>query len=171
MQRGLWGTMSGDWGEKVLPRPKTPSNAVLHRDAPALAVLLAFAILVLAPTQSRAGEQLSAAGARLAHVVMQPGVPDLRRAIDLNGDQPIATYVTARTVGGALMMRTRHGYWLPWSGREDDLVDNGFTASGGMLEFKLLKESLPSVSLPVTVTVAYRTAAGVKFGMFEIRAP
>ncbi len=163
--------MSGDWGEQVLSRPATPFNAVLHWDAPALAILLTFAALVFAPASARAGEQLSATGARLAHVVLQSGAPDLRRAVDLGGDAPSATYVTARTAGGAMLMRTRHGYWLPWSGREGDLADNGFAASGGTLEFKLLKESLPAASLPVTVTIGYRTAAGVKFGWFEIRAP
>ena len=67
-------------------------------------------------------------------------------------------------------MRTRQGYWLPWSGREDDLLDVGFVPRSGQLEYKLLKEDLPTPQLPVTVTVGYRTAAGVKFGFFELRA-
>lgn len=165
--------MSGDRGQQVLPRPATLFTAAKHGDVLARVLLLTFAMLLLpAVPPALAGERLSTTGARLAHVVLQPGVaPDLRRAIDLGGDLPTATYVSARTVGGQLLARTRNGYWLPWSGREEDLADNGFTAAGGTLEFKLLKEPLPEAALPLTVTVGYRTPAGVKFGMFEIRAP
>jgi hypothetical protein len=163
--------MSGDRGQHVLSRPEPLCTAVPHRDAPALATLLACAVLIFFAWPAFAGEQLTLAGARLSHVVAQSGAFDLRRSVDLGGDQPTATYVAARTAGGAMLMRTRTGYWLPWSGREEDLADNGFAASGGTLEFKLMKESLPGAALPMTVTIAYRTAAGVKFGMFEIRAP
>jgi hypothetical protein len=165
--------MSGDRGQHVLPRPATLCTAVAHRDGPAAAILLfcAFVIFILLAWPARAGDQLTLAGARLSHVVAQSGACDLRRSVDLGGDQPTATYVAARTAGGALLMRTRAGYWLTWSGREEDLTDNGFAASNGALEFKLVKESLPAAALPMTVTIAYRTAAGVKFGMFEIRAP
>ncbi len=163
--------MSGDRGRQVLPRPATLFNAAKHGDALALVAVLTFAVLMFAARPALAGERLSATGARLAHVVLQPSAPDLRRAVELDGDVPTATYVTARTVGGALMVRMRNGYWLPWSGHEEDLADNGFAATGGTLEFKLLKESLPVAALPITVTIGYRTAAGVKFGMFEIRAP
>jgi hypothetical protein len=162
--------MSGDRGQHVLPRPETLCTAVPHRDAPALA-LLACAVLIFLGRPALAGEQLTLAGARLSPVVAQSGAIDLRRSVDLGGDQPTATYVAARTAGGAMLMRTRAGYWLPWSGREEDLADNGFAASGGTIEFKLTKESLPAAALPLTVTIAYRTAAGVKFGLFEIRAP
>lgn len=133
--------------------------------------MLVAAALALGSPAALAGESLTTEGAWLQHVVLPAGAPDLRRSVDLNGDQPIATYVTARTAGGAMLMRTRNGYWLPWSGRVEDLADNGFAASAGTLEFKLTKETLPAQTLPLTVTVGYRTAAGVKFGMFEIRAP
>lgn len=132
--------------------------------------MLAVALLPVALLAETA-DKLTLTGARLSHVVLPSSGADLRRAVDLGGDVPTATYVSARTRGGALMVRTRGGYWLPWSGHAEDLADNGFAAAGGMLEFKVLKESLPEAALPITVTIGYRTAAGVKFGMFEIRAP
>ncbi len=129
------------------------------------------AALLPAATPAYAADKLTLTGARLLHVVPPTGGGDLRRSVDLGGDVPTATYVSARTRGGALMVRTRAGYWLPWSGREEDLADNGFTAAGGTLEFKLMKESLPEAALPITITIGYRTSAGLKFGIFEIRAP
>lgn len=161
--------MSGDWGQ-VLTRPKARINAALRRGTPALAILLACCLLLPASPAALAGDTLTAKGARLTPIFMPASGADLRRSVDLGADQPIATYVTARTVGGALLVRTRNGYWLPWSGREEDLADNGFTAANGALEFKLLKEAIPASNLPMTVTIGYRTAAGMKFGMFEVRA-
>jgi len=118
-----------------------------------------------------AGDTLKLGGANLTPIIIQRGVPaDIRRAVDLNGDQPLASYVTAIGRTNENFVRTRHGYWLPWTGREDDLTDSGFTAKSGVLEFKLAKEDFAGVMLPVTVTIGYRTAAGIKFGSFEIQA-
>lgn len=165
----LWGTMSGDWGQ-VLTRPKALFTAAFRQGTPALAILLACIFLPPLASNALAGDTLSATGTRLSPVVMPAGVADLRRTVDLGADQPTATYVTARTLGGALLKRTRNGYWLPWSGREEDLADNGFTAADGKLEFKLLKEAVPAAQLPMTITIGYRTAAGLKYGLFEITA-
>ena len=107
----------------------------------------------------------AASGRKIAHRPV-----DLRRVVSLNGDQPLATYMTAHNASGAQLVRTRQGYWLPWSGREEDLSDVGLTPQSGTLEYKLLKEDLPTVQLPITVAIGYRTAQGVKFGVFEIRA-
>ena len=95
---------------------------------------------------------------------------DIRRVVTLNGDAPLVTYATARNVSGANFVRTRQGYWLPWSGRTEDLLDAGFQAQSGSIEFKLLKEELPRAQLPITVSIGYRAASGIKFDTFEIRA-
>jgi len=123
------------------------------------------------PGFARAADVLTVEGTALEPILIQPGtMADIRRTVALGGDQPSATYVTARSAAGANLVRTRQGYWLPWSGREADLVDAGFAAQSGALEFKLAKESLPASQLPITVSIGYRTATGVKFGMFEVRA-
>ena len=160
--------MSGNWGQ-VLTRPRARFNAAFLWGTSALAVLLALVVLALTAPTALAGDTLTAQGARLSSMFMPSGVADLRRSVDLGADQPTATYVTARTLGGALVVRTRNGHWLPWSGREADLADNGFAPADGRLEFKLLKEAIPAAELPMTVTIGYRTSAGLKFGIFEIR--
>lgn len=131
---------------------------------------LAFGGLPAFAIPAVAGDALSSAGGRLSAVAVGPGLQDIRRSVDLAGDQPLAAYVTARTASGAMLMRTRQGYWLPWSGRAEDLSDTGAAAKNNALEFKILKEELAAASLPITVTVGYRTAAEVKFGTFEIIA-
>lgn len=140
-----------------------------------LAAAVAFTLVVGLPgfahPVAHAADVLTADGASLSASVVKPGIPtDLRRVVTLNGDQPIATYITAHNASGTQFVRTRQGYWLPWSGREEDLSDIGLTAQSGTLEYKLLKEDLPAVQLPVTVAIGYRTAQGLKFGVFEIRA-
>jgi len=136
----------------------------------AIVALLAFGGLPAFATPAAAGDTLTSAGIRLAAVSVSAGTQDIRRPVDLAGDQPLASYVTARTASGARLMRTRQGYWLPWSGREEELSDAGVAAQGGTLEFKILKEELTAASLPITVSIGYRTAAGLKFGTFEINA-
>lgn len=137
----------------------------------ALALLFAAGLPGFPATAVQAGDVLTTAGARLEPSFVQPGVPsDVRRVVALNGDVPLATYLTARSVSGANLVRTRQGYWLPWSGRVEDLADAGFQAQSGTIEFKLLKEELSRAQLPITVSVGYRAASGVKFGTFEIRA-
>ncbi|MCC6466877.1 MAG: hypothetical protein IT563_01035 [Alphaproteobacteria bacterium] len=124
-----------------------------------------------AATGALAGDRLAVGGVALTPIVIQPGAAtDIRRAVELNGDQPLATYVTASSRSGETLARTRQGYWLPWTGREEDLSDAGFTAKSGLLEFKLAKEDFAAAALPITVSIGYRTAAGIKFGSFEIRA-
>jgi hypothetical protein len=133
-------------------------------------VSLAFGSLPAFASTASAGDTLSESGARLSAIAVSPGAQDVRRSVDLSGDQPIASYVTARSPAGAMLMRTRQGYWLPWSGRTEELSDTGASAKDGKLEFKILKEDLGAASLPITVSIGYRTAAGVKFGTFDITA-
>jgi hypothetical protein len=146
-------------------------NARRKRLAMAAMALLALGGLPAFPVPAFAGDTLSDKGVRLTAVSVSPGAQDIRRSVDLGGDQPIASYVTARSPAGAMLMRTRQGYWLPWSGRSEELIDTGVTATGGTLEFKILKEELAAAHLPITVSIGYRTAAGLsKFGTFDITA-
>ena len=141
-----------------------------QRCAMTAVVLLALGGLPAFATAAAAGDTLSDKGVRLSAVSVGPGAQDIRRSVDLGGDQPIASYVTARSPAGAMLMRTRQGYWLPWTGRNEDLSDTGATAKDGTLEFKILKEELTAASLPITVSIGYRSAAGLKFGTFDITA-
>lgn len=150
----------------MTPRAST-AIAPRLRGAAAVACLAVWGL----PGFAAAGDTLKIGGTSLTPIVVQRGAPvDVRRSVDLNGDQPLASYVTAIGRSNEQFIRTRQGYWLPWSGREEDLTDAGFAAKSGTLEFKLAKEDFAGVLLPVTVTIGYRTAAGIKFGSFEIQA-
>jgi hypothetical protein len=152
-------------------REASTATAAQIRAAAAVVCLALAGLPGFAALPARAGDVLKPGGATLSPVVIQPGVAnDVRRAVDLNGDRPLASYITAQSASGAMLVRTRQGYWLPWSGREEDLADAGLSPRGDVLEFKLLKEDLPAAALPITVSIGYRTAAGIKFGTFEIRA-
>ncbi len=163
--------MLGVINRQVISAPGAPVGTERRkRCAAAGLALLAFGGLPAFAMPAAAAEALTSAGVRLPAVVVSPGSQDIRRSVDLAGDQPVASYVSARTASGAMLMRTRQGYWLPWSGRTEELSDAGATVQGGALEFKILKEELTASSLPITVSIGYRTAAGLKFGTFEIIA-
>lgn len=154
-----------------LARHALTATASRLRDAATVALLLAVGLPGFTASAVQAGDVLTLDGARLDPIMVPAGVPaDIRRVVTLNGDVPLVTYATARSVSGASYVRTRQGYWLPWSGRAEDLLDAGFQAQSGSIEFKLLKEELPRTHLPITVSIGYRAASGIKFGTFEIRA-
>ena len=113
-------------------------------------------------------ESLTVAGARLESVKLAPAAANLSRIVELNGDAPTAAYVTAHMPDGRALQRTNLGYWEPWDGRTDSLVDNGFRAAGGVLAFKILKEDISGRFFPITFTLAYRTGDQVKFGVFQV---
>ena len=115
-----------------------------------------------------AAESLTLYGARLENVAVAPASADLSRTVALNGDVPSAVYVTAHMPDGQSLQRTNLGYWQPWDGALDSLVDNGFRAAGGSLTFKILEEDISERFFPITVTLAYRVGEEVKFGVFQI---
>jgi hypothetical protein len=104
----------------------------------------------------------------LQNVVVEATTANVSRTVALNGDAPSATYVMAHMPDGRVLQRTNLGYWEPWDGKLDSLVDNGFRAAGGDLTFKILKEDISGRFFPITVTLAYRVGDAVKFGVFQI---
>ena len=131
-------------------------------------LLAAVGAVVVAWAGAAAAESLTIAGAALESVAVAPASANISRTIALNGDVPTATYVTAHMPDGRALQRTNLGYWQPWDGKLDSLVDNGFRAAGGDLTFKILKEDISGRFFPITVTLAYRVGEQVKFGVFQI---
>ncbi len=125
-----------------------------------------LAILMIATGGARA-ESLAETGAVLADILVDPEAADITRTIDLNGDTPTATYVMAHTTGGKSLQRTNLGYWIPWSGNVDELVDSQFEVSGGTLTYKIIDQDISSFMFPITFVVAYRTGSALKFGVFQ----
>ncbi len=124
-------------------------------------------MLLAAPSQA-AEYRLTEAGATLGALFTDGKVDDLRLTVALDGDQPTATYVFARIAAAYLRQRTNEGYWIPWDGNRDSLIDNRFTAQDGMIVYKLLDEDIGADNLGITIVIAYRTATSYKFGYFWI---
>ncbi len=133
-------------------------------------IVYATALLVILPTvAAEPMPTLSEDWPWLAPVYADPSNLDLSYTVDIGGDAPLATHVMARTAAGSYLQRDRDGYWIPWRGGLEALLDNGFQASDGKLTFKLVREDLSAEWLPIAITVAYRTATALKLGVFELR--
>lgn len=117
-----------------------------------------------------AAADLSESGVVLSDVTVAPATAEVVKTIDLEGDVPVGTYVTASMPDGRRLMRNANGFWVDWDGRQATLVDNGFTPSGGRLTYKVLKEDLSGRLFPIRVTVAYKVGETVKFGVFQVVA-
>jgi hypothetical protein len=118
--------------------------------------------------QGAALPRLSYAGTELPPMTVDPVHVDLRIAIDLAGDHPMASYLAARPRGLPASQRTATGVWVAWDQRVQSLIDNRFAASNGHLVFAITGESFWARSFPVALEIAYRTPAGVKFGVLTV---
>lgn len=114
--------------------------------------------------------RLSLAGVELPSVAVDPADVAFTVTVDFAGDQPLASYVTARPRGMPALQRTAAGTWVAWDEQPASLVDNRFAASGGRLSFAVAGGDFSQQSFPVEISIAYRTAAGVKFGVFTMVA-
>lgn len=125
------------------------------------------------PAQTMAGRPLTEAGSSIAAPVkLTPGVAQqLQVTVPLAGDQPSATYVFARFGNNQPMQRSNEGYWLPWSGAREDLIDNRLQPAGDSLTFKIADEDLSGAFLPVHFFVAYRAGSSFKYGSFMLVQP
>ena len=112
--------------------------------------------------------QLSYAGTELAPVTVDPAQVDINVAVDLAGDRPIASYMAIRPRGLPALQRTPAGGWAPWDQRIQSLIDNRFASSGGHLVFAIIGANFRMQSFPISLEVAYRTPAGVKFGILTM---
>jgi len=125
-----------------------------------LATLLA---LLAAPAVS---QTLTTAGATLPPVAFAPGeMAEVR--VDTGGDTVTTAHVVLRPASSnRLLARDRDGFWAPWDGDPDSLPPSAAYADGGALAFKLFTTP-PPFPQPWRITVAYRTAGGLKYGAFD----
>jgi hypothetical protein len=117
---------------------------------------------------SAALPQLSYAGTELAPLTVDPAQVDVNLTVDLAGDRPMASYMAIRPRGLPALQRTPAGGWVPWDQRTPSLIDNRFASSGGHLVFAFTRANFRGQSFPISLEVAYRTSAGVKFGMLTM---
>lgn len=135
--------------------------------AAALSVIPFLAWSVVGPAAA-AEYVLSKEGTRLGILYTTGKVDDLRFIVDLNGDQPVATYVWATVGSNDLRVRTNEGYWLPWNGDPDTLIDNHFPINDGKVIFKVLDEDIGRDNHGVTIRIGYKVGDVLKYGVFGI---
>jgi hypothetical protein len=114
--------------------------------------------------------QLSYSGTELAPVIVDRAYVTFSVTVNLAGDRPIATYMAARPRGRPAFQRTQDGIWVPWDQRTQSLIDNRFASSAGHLFYVVIGANFRTESFPMALEVAYRTPAGVKFGVLTMMA-
>ena len=149
-------------------RPKLLRRVVIAFPLPAL--MLGASRWAACQTASGSGAlpQLSYAGIELAPVTVDPAHVDINVTVDLAGDRPMASYMAIRPRGLPALQRTPTGGWVPWDQRTQSLLDNRFASSGGHLVFAVAGANFRAQSFPIALEVAYRTPAGVKFGILTM---
>ena len=140
---------------------------VVVRVATALNMISALLIATAAPADETT-HVLTEEGTRLGILYTSGKVDDLRFTVDLNGDQPAATYVWATVGSNGRRVRTNEGYWLPWTGRTADLIDNRFPVTDGTVTFKVLDEDIGVDNYGVSINIGYKVGDTLKYGIFGI---
>jgi len=149
-------------------------NAAVPKRLRGLVLTLALGLwltpgLSLTPSVAADGPfLLTEQGVPLGAVTSSGPSGDLRIRVDLAGDTPQATYVWAIVAGAHLRQRTNDGFWIDWSGRTEDLIDNRFPVENGGVTFKLLDEHLGPDNQGISLWVGYRVGDTVKRGYLGV---
>lgn len=112
--------------------------------------------------------RLTEEGARLGTMFIDGTVDDLRFAVALDGDVPVAVHVWATVGGSQLRQRTNEGYWIEWNGIFDDLIDNRFPVENDTVIFKVMDEDIGDDNMGVTIYIGYRAGGVLKYGLFGL---
>lgn len=125
-----------------------------------------LALLALAPAGAGAAERLTEAGAALSAVAFAPGGA-LEARIDASGDDVISVHALLRPAStNEVWMRDRDGFWSDWDGDEAALLPSAARRDGDDLVFKIFTAPPAGVGA-MTITLAYRTPSGLKYGWFD----
>lgn len=134
--------------------------------------MLAIVLVLLSGSAAMAAGdgpyQLTTAGVSLGAVTSTGPTGDLRVRVDLAGDSPTATHVWAVIGGAHMRQRTNDGFWIDWSGRVEDLVDNRFPVESGIVTFKLLDEDIGADNQGISIWIGYRANGDLKRGYLGI---
>ena len=112
---------------------------------------------------------LTELGAILPSIAVNTENVSIDLKVNVENDEPSATFVTAHTASGSVLQRNNLGYWIPWSGKLDELINNFSTRTRNKLFIKILKEeNMSNEMFPIRITVGYETSSRLKFGVFEL---
>lgn len=89
--------------------------------------------------------------------------------VKLNGDIPLATYVSARFQNNQPKQRLANSLWIDWNERVETLQNNGFVPNeNDMLIFDIFEEKLDYTFLPIIITISYLDHDSLKSGYYII---
>jgi hypothetical protein len=127
------------------------------------AILLGTKVLLAEPVT------LTKLGAILPPIVINAENVSLTVKVNVENENPSSTFVTAHTASGSVLQRNNLGYWIPWSGKLDELINNFSNQTGNELLIKILKEeNMSNEMFPIRITVGYETSSVLKFGVLEL---
>ena len=137
-----------------------------------VAALLACVGLLLGAVSTATAQEkvhtLSVTGASLGIVESDGNLSDLRLTVNAGADQVTSTHVWAILGAAELRQRTNNGYWIPWSGNVEDLIDNRFAVDGDTIEFKIVDGSIAADNQGITIVIGYRSGGALKYGSLGI---
>jgi len=136
-----------------------------------IASILFLVLSISATTISAASENLELVtwGSVLPNATIDAHRASLNIQVEIGDDVPLKTHITAHTPAGNMLQRTNLGYWVPWSGKLNDLVDTFSPKTNKAINFKIFKDDdLTEELFPIKIMVAYRTATELKFGVFDL---
>ncbi|WP_340108810.1 hypothetical protein [Pikeienuella sp. HZG-20] len=123
-------------------------------------------VLMAAALPAHAAERLSESGVRLPAVSFAPGGA-LEARIDAAGDEVLSVHAILRPASSnQTWMRDRDGFWAEWNGDPAALFPSAARREGGDLVFKIFTSPPDGVGA-MTITLAYRTPEGLKYGWFD----
>ena len=111
---------------------------------------------------------LTEEGAQLGITSTTGKIDDLRFSVDLQGDVPTATYVWGTVGSNGFRVRTNEGYWIPFNGDPDKLIDNRVPVVDGKVQFKILDEDIGADNQGVGINIGYRAGGVLKYGAYAI---
>lgn len=149
-----------------MTRPQRTLARSASITARAGALFAALALGAMAGGAADAAERLTTDGAYLPSLSYAVG-GGLEARVDPAGDEILSVHTILRPASSNILwMRDRDGFWTEWSGQRADLIPAAATRDGDELVFKIFETPPPGVS-SMTITLAYRTATGLKFGWFD----
>jgi hypothetical protein len=122
-------------------------------------ILLSFLCLMLSG-ESHALDRLTPAGVELGRATGG----SVERSVDLDGDQPVTTFVVARVGAGSMLQRTAAGAWTEWNGDPAALIDARLPIGVGTVTYRIDASPLGANAL----ILGYRTPEALKYGVLAL---
>lgn len=115
------------------------------------------------------GEALEEGGAVLRDMAIDPANAVADKVILTGGDAVDTTHVVVREHStNRALQRNNLGFFVPWDGNLDTLIDNHFSTENGSIVFKILRDGVGDLLYPLSVSIGYRTGGVMKTGHFAI---